>query len=163
MHYVMERLDFARAEAEGESYIKAFAQELLEKGLLIQEEHDAIRTDRIASFFEEEVGKRAAKAFACGKLRKEAEFILRKDVDGEKAIVQGIIDCYFEDEGGLVLIDYKNSWIGSSAVEERVETIIESYRSQINLYEEALEASTGKPVSESYLYLFQYGKPVKVK
>ena len=26
-------------------------------------------------------------------------------------IVQGIIDCYFEEEDGIVLIDYKNSYV----------------------------------------------------
>ena len=63
----------------------------------------------------------------------------------------------------LVILDELNmalhfGLIGRSAVEERVEAIVESYRNQLALYKEALEEATGKPVTETYLDLFQYGK-----
>ena len=74
--------------------------------------------------------------------------------------MQGIIDCYFEDEDGLVLIDYKNSR-ADAAVEEEV--LIERYSGQIRLYREALEEALGRPVSESWLYLFRSRKFVAVE
>ena len=74
-------------------------------------------------------------------------------------IVQGVIDCYFEDEQGLVLIDYKNSWAKDEAAEQ---VLIERYEGQIRLYAEALEAVLGRPVSEAWLYLFKSRRFIRV-
>ena len=94
------------------------------------------------------------------RLEKEREFILNKDVNGVPAIVQGIIDCYFEEEDGLVLLDYKNSAVGDETGED---IIVKRYRKQIALYKEAIEEAEGKSVKEAYLYLFELQKFVEVK
>jgi ATP-dependent helicase/nuclease subunit A len=72
-------------------------------------------------------------------------------------IVQGIIDCYFEetsDEDGkhIVLVDYKTNY-DTAGIEEK-------YREQMALYKEALEKASGLPVTESYLYLFSEGRAI---
>ncbi len=157
MHLVMEKLDFSRALEEGASYIEEKVSGLFEAGDLSEEERAVIDIENAAAFFEEEVGKRAARAL---RLEKEREFILQKEINGAKAIVQGIIDCYFEEEDGLVLVDYKNSFMGGSVSED---VIIDRYKGQIELYREALEAAEGKPVKEAYLYLFELKKFVEVK
>ena len=74
--------------------------------------------------------------------------------------MQGIIDCYFEEEDGIVLIDYKNSYAGN---EERERELVRMYEGQIDIYREALEIASGKPVKESYLYLFGSKKFIAVK
>ena len=157
MHLVMERLDFRRAVEEGETYIRQFADMLCEDGTLEQNERDIINTEKIAAFFEQETGKRAALS---DRLYREREFILQKKVDGADAIVQGIIDCYFEEDDGIVLIDYKNSYMGNGTTEA---VIVERYRNQIELYREALEAAAGKAVKESYLYMFDLKKFIKIQ
>ncbi|MDO4176871.1 MAG: PD-(D/E)XK nuclease family protein [Bacillota bacterium] len=101
------------------------------------------------------MGKRAAAAFGEGKLEKEKEFIFEKEIEGVRSVVQGIIDCYFEEDGQLILIDYKNSYMGAGRT---VEDVADSYSGQIELYRQALEGATGKTVKESYLYLFDIGK-----
>ncbi|MBQ4596562.1 MAG: PD-(D/E)XK nuclease family protein, partial [Firmicutes bacterium] len=157
MHLVMEKLDFSRALEEGAPYIEEKVTGLLEAGDLSEEERAVIDIENAAAFFGEEVGKRAACAL---RLEKEREFILQKEINGAKAIVQGIIDCYFEEEDGLVLVDYKNSFMGDRVSED---TIVDRYKGQIELYKEALEAAEGKPVKEAYLYLFELKKFVAVK
>jgi len=157
MHLVMEKLDFSRALEEGVPYIEEKVTDLLEAGDLSEEERAVIDIENAAAFFGEEVGKRAARAL---RLEKEREFILQKEISGAKAIVQGIIDCYFEEEDGLVLVDYKNSFMGDRVSED---TIVDRYKGQIELYKEALEAAEGKPVKEAYLYLFELKKFVAVK
>ncbi|MBQ3611235.1 MAG: helicase-exonuclease AddAB subunit AddA [Firmicutes bacterium] len=157
MHLVMEKLDFSRALEEGAPYIEEKVTGLLEAGDLSEEERAVIDIENAAAFFGEEVGKRAARAL---RLEKEREFILQKEISGAKAIVQGIIDCYFEEEDGLVLVDYKNSFMGDRVSED---TIVDRYKGQIELYKEALEAAEGKPVKEAYLYLFELKKFVAVK
>ena len=46
---------------------------------------------------------------------------------------------------------------------ERIKATEPSLHALLAVREEALEEATCKPVTESYLYLFQYGKPVKVE
>ena len=155
MHLVMERLDFAKALEQGRSYIQQTVEQLRSTGSLSEEEAKAIRIDQILGFFAENVGKRAARA---GSLQKERGLIIQKDVSGEQAIVQGVIDCFFEEEDGMVLIDYKNSYVDSEEAEEEIR---QRYAEQLALYKEALEASWGKPVKETYLYLFHLKKFIR--
>ena len=53
--------------------------------------------------------------------------------DNEKVIVQGILDCAFEEDGEIVVADYKTD------VTEREEELIQRYKVQLNYYAEALE------------------------
>lgn len=149
MHAVMERIDFRRAMEEGLPYIKQTIDQLYEAGILTDDEARAADPENIDAFFRTPLGRRAAGA---DKLFREKEFLLSKEIEGTETIVQGIIDCYFEDEQGLVLIDYKNSWAGS---DEQEAEVIRRYGGQIRLYREALELALGRKVSESWLYLFR--------
>ena len=76
----------------------------------------------------------------------------------ENVRLQGIIDCIFEEEDGIVLLDYKTDYV----VEGMEEEIIEKYRVQLKYYKDAVEKITGKRVKESYLYLFGLGKEVLI-
>ena len=155
MHLVMEHLDFAKALEHGGSYIRETVEMLRSTGTLSEQEAKAIRIDQIQGFFAAPTGRRAAQART---LQKEREFILQKDVSGTQAIVQGIIDCFFEEEDGMVIIDYKNSYVGSEAGEEELR---QRYGKQLALYKEALEASWGRPVKETWLYLFYLKKFIR--
>jgi len=88
--------------------------------------------------------------------------IINKDLpklyENEKIRLQGIIDCYFEEEDGLVLIDYKTDYVG----EDGVEPIKDRYKIQLKYYEDALVKITGKKVKEKYLYLFYNEEVVKL-
>ena len=64
-------------------------------------------------------------------------------------LVQGIIDLYFEEDGGLVLLDYK-----TDAVREASQ-LLDRYQTQMDLYARALADATGKPVREKLIYSFR--------
>ena len=81
------------------------------------------------------------------------------DPDDTRTIVQGVIDCFFEEDGAIVLIDYKNSYMGSG---RSADDIRAAYAGQIDLYRQALEGATGKKVKEAYLFLFDTGEFVKM-
>lgn len=159
MHLIMEKIDFVKAVAGGIEYIETAADHLVETGKITGEERAAVRAGKIAGFFEASTGKRAAAAFAAGNLHREKEFILEKEIHGENAVVQGIIDCWFEEDSEIVLIDYKNSYVGYGRT---VEDIKNTYRTQVGIYREALEGATGKKVKESYLFLFDLGEFVSI-
>jgi ATP-dependent helicase/nuclease subunit A len=157
MHKVMELIDFSRAVSEGQDYLNEFISGMREQGGFTEEEAKSIWIDDIMAFFNNDIGKRAA---ASKVLRREQEFVMKMSMDGTDTMVQGIIDCFFEEDGELVLIDYKNSYVGDDTTPEE---ILERYRNQLELYEEALVKATGMKVKESYLYLFQLKNFIKAK
>ena len=60
----------------------------------------------------------------------------------------GIIDVFFVEGDGIVLLDYKTDSIPKGSENY----LAEKYQAQIDLYAEALEAISGKKVQEAYLY-----------
>ena len=70
---------------------------------------------------------------------------------GEKILVQGIIDAYFEEDGELVLVDYKTDRILPG--EEKI--LEERYRTQLDDYAQALERLfEEKSKRKDYLLLY---------
>ena len=55
-----------------------------------------------------------------------------------------------------MLVDYKNSTLKSE------ELLKSRYRQQLDIYAEALEKITQKPVKERYLFLLGEGKSIKM-
>ena len=83
---------------------------------------------------------------------KISSFISARDIYDtdydDKILVQGIADCVFEENGKLVLLDYKT---------DRVKTpdeLLDRYRRQIMFYKEAISKTLKKPVKEALLYSF---------
>ena len=77
--------------------------------------------------------------------------------ENESIFVQGVIDCVFEDEQGLVLLDYKSDTIQGryKGGFEQARPLIENrYKMQIDLYTKALEQIWKRKVDERYLFLF---------
>ena len=160
--------------------LQTTADRLLADDIITAEEYDSLSIDNAAAFFESDIGRRAAAAAKEGKLRKEKEFVYSMDAselasgrdaagagghdaagdpDDTRTIVQGVIDCFFEEDGAIVLIDYKNSYMGSG---RSADDIRAAYAGQIDLYRQALEGATGKKVKEAYLFLFDTGEFVKM-
>ena len=77
---------------------------------------------------------------------------------GEPVLIQGIIDAWFEEEDGVVLVDYKTDRIqkGQEAV------LLERYRLQMIYYARALLQITGKRVKEAIIYSLALQKEIPV-
>ncbi|MFQ8840020.1 MAG: hypothetical protein ACLR8P_02715 [Clostridium fessum] len=56
----------------------------------------------------------------------------------ERILIQGIIDAFFEEDGKLVLVDYKTDYVENSDI------LIRRYEAQVRYYTRALEQMTGK-------------------
>ena len=90
------------------------------------------------------------------KLFKEQPFVLGVDAEeiysdtrsDETILVQGIIDVYFEEEGELVVLDYKTDRVRNA------EELCEKYRAQLEYYAQALEQLLQKKVKEKMIYSF---------
>ena len=106
-----------------------------------------------------------AKAQAAGKLHKEQQFVMGipareiGPVDSDELVViQGIIDAYFEETDGIVLVDYKTDRVNEG--EEHI--LINRYHAQMESYKQALEKITGKNVKEIYIYSVTLQKTITV-
>ena len=158
-HRIMEFLDFTRASGpSGKAdmdYISERASFLREHEAIDEDVYTELDLGRVAAFFESPLGLRAAAAGAAGHLKKEKPFTLRTERDGRTVLVQGVIDCCFEEDGRMILIDYKSNFIRPGAGHEaELARIKDEYKVQIELYSEAVGKGTGMEVSEAYLYLF---------
>ena len=169
IHYVMQRLDLRRVSTIDE--IKSQIKEMVLEKSLTEKEASIVWYKKVLVFYQSNLGKRLLAAYNSERVvKRELPFfteISSTDFDenldkeifkDEKIRLQGIIDCFFEEEDGLVLLDYKTDYVEDGNEEE----IINRYKSQLKYYKDALEKITGKPVKESYLYLFYLDKEIKL-
>lgn len=181
-HRVMELLDFTYVFVESglfekcpgdyETYRKRLDAERLKKRLeeflqretvslrLTEEYAKAVSLPKILNFLEQELAYRMWRAQEQGLLYREQPFVLGIDAkrldpdlpEGEKVLIQGIIDVFFIEDGEIVLLDYKTDVIDS------LEALWNRYNIQIQYYEEALTKLMQMPVEERILYSFYLEK-----
>ena len=181
-HRVMELLDFTYVFVESglfekcpgdyETYRKRLDAERLKKRLeeflqretvslrLTEEYAKAVSLPKILNFLEQELAYRMWRAQEQGFLYREQPFVLGIDAkrldpdlpEGEKVLIQGIIDVFFIEDGEIVLLDYKTDVIDS------LEALWNRYNVQIQYYEEALTKLMQMPVKERILYSFYLEK-----
>ena len=145
---------------------------MVRKELLTVEQKSVIDLDLIGGFFQSDLGKRMSSA---QKLQREIPFSLAlqareaySDWNGsdETILVQGIIDCLFEDEKGLVLVDYKTDGITDrfkGGFEEAKPILEKRYKVQIDLYTKAVEQIYKRPVVERFLFFFDGAHLLKLE
>ena len=137
--------------------------------LLSDTENDTIQSELVDRFLRSGLGQRFVSAYREGKAHRETPFIISLPVheidlyrgaalrdEETRVMLQGVIDLYFEEEDGLVLVDYKTDRVSDPR------ELSETYQSQIRYYEKALAMMTGKPVKEKWIYSFALGKEIAV-
>ncbi|MBO5363913.1 MAG: helicase-exonuclease AddAB subunit AddA [Clostridia bacterium] len=125
-HYVMQHMDFARTDTELE--IEEQLEEMVSAGLITKRQKSAVSVKGIFGFFSHPLGQRLKKAE-----RTEREFDFYMEIpagqfhealpaeDREEAVLlQGIADCFFYEEDGVVLIDYKTDRVPAEQAEEHI-------------------------------------------
>ena len=76
----------------------------------------------------------------------------------EGQLIQGIIDLCFEEDGELVIVDYKTDRVMKGKAGEK--ELVKRYAIQLDYYAKALEQLTGKTVKEKIVYSFTLGKEI---
>ena len=74
----------------------------------------------------------------------------------ETIVVQGYVDCAFEENGGLVIVDYKTD---RRTDEEMLKS---RYKEQLKMYEFALHECTGKKIHGTVIYSFDLGRTIEL-
>ena len=142
VHYFMEHVDFNSPDSARKQ-----GQEMLLKGILTKEEFDALPFHSIDAFLNSNLGKRLK---ASKDVNRERSFCLIVPApNGDEALAQGIIDCYFFENDKIVLIDYKTDIIFDSIAERA-----EYHKPQLLIYKNALENMYPGKTVQCYLYFF---------
>lgn len=161
MHRVLECYDFTKEPDSLEEQFKTMKEQ--EK---IKEDMSAlVSLPALKKFLETSLGGRMHQAACGGKLYKEKPFVMGKPArealkesnSDEMLLIQGIIDVFFEEEDGIVLLDYKTDSVHSG------KELADRYQTQMELYGEAVERALGKRVKEKILYSFCLGETVVLR
>ncbi len=153
-HLAMQNIVF-KENADLE-YVMSELDRMVSENIMTQSEKELVYSDKIAKFFASELGKRAVRA---KRLYRESPFEIEipvsevrrelgEEYNGEKVILQGVIDGYFEEDGEIVIFDYK-----TDKYSDKTE-IAQKYKLQLAYYKTAVERITHKRVKECVLYLF---------
>ena len=149
-HRIMEEVDFCKVSEKGVAEIENTMNELVDRGVYDEEKISHVDKNEIYNFFMSNIGIRAIYS----EHKKELGFKMKHDLDGGETILQGVIDCMFEEDGQIVIIDYKTN---SSS-----DNIKGKYKKQLELYKIAVEKATEKTVKECWLYMFKTGEEIRV-
>ncbi|MFZ3589127.1 helicase-exonuclease AddAB subunit AddA [Bacillus sp. DJP31] len=167
MHMVMQHVkldEFVTVASVNEQLSYMVVNELLS-----QEQANNINVDGVVAFFATELGKRIMQS---SNVMREVPFSLglpsnevypEWEGESETILLQGVIDLLFEDEQGIVLLDFKTDAVtGRFPDETEVEPLLrERYEVQLELYSKAIEHIWKRPLKEKYLYFFDGGYLVK--
>ncbi|AST08014.1 helicase-exonuclease AddAB subunit AddA [Anoxybacillus flavithermus] len=147
MHLVMQHVDVTKKVTV--DTVREQIARMVNGEWLTEEQATVIDVESIVAFFHTPIGQRMQRAT---RLEREVPFYLAHEMEGETVVIQGVIDCVFEDEHGLVLIDYKTDRV--SWMSDPKEQLKRRYKGQLALYREAIEAIWRKKVTETYVYAF---------
>lgn len=159
-HRFMELCELKNAEKS----VSDELDRLTAGGRFTAEEAECIYRGALERFFS---GAFARRMLASGNIIREKQFMVKlcdlglpHEIFGALAdsegMVQGVVDCVFEENGGYVLVDYKTDRV------DTLEQLAERYGVQLLLYKAALSLILDKPVTECLIYSLYLGDGITV-
>lgn len=161
LHLVMQYIDFSCCGTKEE--IGGEIAMLVEEKFITPQQGEAVEPEKIWRFFDSPLGRAVA---SLSTLRREFKFsILTPAVryypqasEGEQVLLQGVVDCYFETDEGITVVDFKTDNVKGESLTARAA----EYAPQLKAYGEALQEITGKPVVRKVLWFFSEGREIEV-
>ena len=158
MHQFLQFMDFDAAEQD----IQAEMNRLVAQRFFTPQEAEILQPNMLSRFFKTELYHRMR---ASGKSWRERRFLVSLDYGlctgntedtGREVVVQGVCDFVFEEDGELVIVDYKTDRVRC------MQELSERYGRQLLIYRKAMEKMTGKPVKECVLYSIPRGEELSL-
>ena len=153
IHLCVQKLDETKEYTMQD--LENFVKELEQRNIISDIEAKSIDINILYNYTKSELWEELKTA---REIHKEQPFyinipareIYEEAEENEKILVQGIIDLYYiNKEGKLILVDYKTDRQGSIAELE------EKYKLQLELYKKAIENATGKKVDKARIMLLR--------
>jgi len=152
MHFIMQTIPYQTVKTRNE--IKAYVESLSKKQIISEEQAAAVDIEKLFMFWDGEIGHRIRRA---EKVYRETPFtqtvpasLLTGDSahKDQKIVIQGIIDCFFFEKNGIVLLDYKTDALCPENV------MVKRYKTQLDCYAMALSQKYFSEISQKVIYLF---------
>ena len=160
LHLVMQDLDFFCEP--NEQSVRAQIEAMRAQRKLTEEQAKAADAYAIVQFLRSDLAARIRKS---KQVEREYRFSLLRPVRDfssldadDSVLLQGVVDCFFEEDGELVVADFKTDHVSCAQLDERAE----HYRPQLEAYSMALTRVMGKKVKEKVLYFFSAGEEVRL-
>lgn len=158
-HVFMQFCDFDYVENHG---IEAEIMRLFEKKYISKSDAEIINKRQLEFFFKSKLYRQIRSA---DKIWRETRFNIRYPSGDENILVQGVIDCFYQIDDELTLVDYKTDYFYVNSDEDRdeaVKTLIERHGEQLEYYRKACERLTGLKVGKAYIYSFSLGRAIEL-
>ena len=157
MHHIMQFINF-------DSKVDAILEieRLVEWKYITEQEAASADVAAINAFFKSDIYNRMMNSL---KIHREMRFLteipakridktLDIDFDDVNIIVQGAVDLCFEEQDGIVILDFKTDRVNDLG------ELIDYYGEQLAIYSTAAEKIFKKPVKERIIYSFHLGKSI---
>lgn len=168
-HRLMELLDFKAFcgkpdQTNTKQILETQIEEILKTGAMTREALELVDRKKVTVFLQSELAGEMAEADKAGRLYREQPFVMQISAarvgkgfpQEETMLIQGIMDAYYEKEGGICLLDYKTDRVNKK------EDLIQRYQTQLDYYKEALEKLTGKKVMGVYIYSYCFLESIAI-
>ncbi len=148
--------------------IREFIHGLVVSGRIDEDYERLVNPKRLVDFLNTQLGQRMKKAALAGKMYRERQFItgfpaymIKQEYAGCEDIimVQGIIDCCFEEDGQFVIVDYKTDHVEPDNARD---VLVKRYEKQLKLYADAVEQISGVKVKECVIYSVSVSCEIKL-
>ena len=156
MHRFMEYANLEQAQIS----VKSELERLTEKGYLSENQSKSISVDYVERCLKTDIMQRYLKS---DRKYREVKFEVMVKAEetgfegcGEEHLLRGAVDCAFEENGELVIIDYKTDYVNDISI------LAEKYAQQLRLYKIGLSSTLNKPVRECVIYSFYLNEYIKV-
>jgi len=152
---------------------------LTREGFITEEMARLVRREDVEKFLRSELFRRmknardVKKEFRFYAAVPACELTLREDfkrelaASGADVLVQGVVDCFFEDEDGrTVLVDYKTDHLTREELADAAlaaKKLVPRHRDQLLYYRSACEKMLGRPMDEVYIYSLPLGDWIPVE
>lgn len=155
-HLALQYLDFSNADAAGQ------VATLAEKRLLTREQADSVDISQLNELLSSPLGEEIRRGKNILREYPFTVLIPATELDGDagddQVLLQGVVDCCFETEAGLTVVDFKTDRVFGEEVARRAE----HYRPQLAAYGAALERVLEKKVVRKALYFLASGEMVSL-
>lgn len=160
IHSIMQHADYAACRSFADMISEL--DRLRSRGLLSQQEREAVDESSLYGFFDSPFGKRLCQA---KQVLREFKFTILDDgalheagLQGEQVLLQGVVDCAIVEEDGITVLDFKTDRVS----EDTLDAAVDTYRGQVEIYANALRRIYKLPIKQKLLYFFRLGKYVEL-
>jgi ATP-dependent helicase/nuclease subunit A len=160
LHKVLQYIDLQKCDSIGA--LTAQVEDLVSKEIISSDQAELIDCKSLWGFFSSHIGMKLRSAT---NVLREFKFSILDDgssftdgLEGEKILLQGVVDCAIMEDDGITVIDFKTDRI----TESDLDVAVCRYRYQIEAYADSLSRIFEKPIKRKCLYFFRVNQCVDI-